>query len=288
MIDRPQSPLRYPGSKWTLAPLIAALLPYRRVYLEPFAGSAAVLFHRRASDLEILNDADHKIVNFWRVLRSRPHELAAAVEYTPWSRVEYLDAREDSDDELESARRLVIRCWQGHGSKMVGSSGWCRTKGARRTHALAWLNLPHRIVAVKDRLAAVHLECRDALRLLAEYRIPDAAVYLDPNYHPGTLVEHGRFYRQNLDRAGHLELLALAREHPGPLLLSGYRHPDYDHALSAARGWQRWDLPALADGGRRRTESLWLNPVAVAELPEVGALATQGVTAPELNERIPA
>jgi hypothetical protein len=51
-------PFAYYGAKTRLARWIVSLLPPHRVYLEPFAGSAAVLLAKAASSHEILNDLD--------------------------------------------------------------------------------------------------------------------------------------------------------------------------------------------------------------------------------------
>lgn len=48
-------------------------MPPHRSYLEPFAGSLAVLFNKPRSAIETVNDIDGDIVNFFRVLRER-HE----------------------------------------------------------------------------------------------------------------------------------------------------------------------------------------------------------------------
>ena len=48
----------YHGGKGRMAADIAALLPHHHVYLEPFAGSAAVLLAKPRSTHEILNDID--------------------------------------------------------------------------------------------------------------------------------------------------------------------------------------------------------------------------------------
>jgi DNA adenine methylase len=42
-------------------------------------------------------------------------------------------------------------------------------------------------------------------------------------------------------------------------VLSGYSHALYDDAL---QGWERRDRVDLADGARKRTEVLWINPAA--------------------------
>ena len=65
-------PTNYYGGKARLAGWIASLLPAHRTYVEPFCGSAAVLFAKRPSPTEILNDLDGAVVNFFRVLRERP------------------------------------------------------------------------------------------------------------------------------------------------------------------------------------------------------------------------
>ncbi|WP_306421184.1 hypothetical protein [Halalkalibacter sp. APA_J-10(15)] len=55
----------------------------------------------------------------------------------------------------------------------------------------------------------------------------------------------------------HIELLEV---HPGPVILSGYAHPLYDETLS---NWRRERKKAKAEGGAKREEVLWINPVAV-------------------------
>lgn len=65
-------PFPYFGGKITLGPAIASLLPAHTHYVEPFCGSLAVLFAKSPSVMETVNDLDHVIVTFWRVLRERP------------------------------------------------------------------------------------------------------------------------------------------------------------------------------------------------------------------------
>ena len=56
------------GGKPGMAGRIAALLLPHRVYLEPFAGSLAVLFAKPPAPCEIVNNLDDAVVNLFRVL----------------------------------------------------------------------------------------------------------------------------------------------------------------------------------------------------------------------------
>jgi site-specific DNA-adenine methylase len=103
-----RTPLTYYGGKRALARQIVPLMPTHRSYLEPFAGGAAVLFAKPRAERETLNDADGQVMRFWRALRDRPDELAAAVSTTPYSREEWQMSREPADDDVEAARRLLV------------------------------------------------------------------------------------------------------------------------------------------------------------------------------------
>ena len=89
-------PMSYAGGKQLIADRVIELLQPHDHYIEPFFGSGAVLFAKSPSRLETVNDLDDRLVNFWRVLRDRPEELAWACAMTPHSRQEFLLAHQPS------------------------------------------------------------------------------------------------------------------------------------------------------------------------------------------------
>lgn len=102
-------PIQYFGAKGNLAEKIVALMPEHRGYIEPFAGSLAVLLAKPASKIEVVNDLDGHLMTFWRVLRDRGEDLARVADLTPHSRGELAAAQAlDGDDELEVARQVWV------------------------------------------------------------------------------------------------------------------------------------------------------------------------------------
>ena len=70
---------------------IASFLPHTpdSCYVEPFAGMAAVLLARPPVDIEILNDANGRIVNWWRIVRDEPEEFGRLIDFMLFSRAEF-------------------------------------------------------------------------------------------------------------------------------------------------------------------------------------------------------
>lgn len=74
-----RAPFPYFGGKRRAAPLIWNALGDPGGYVEPFAGSAAVLLARPAVKgrrVETINDADGWLVNMWRAIQQSPEEVA--------------------------------------------------------------------------------------------------------------------------------------------------------------------------------------------------------------------
>lgn len=84
------SPLRYPGGKSKIAPLIRLVIEKTGspgiTYIEPFAGGAGValsLLIEGTVGQIVINDYDKAIYSFWRALKESPQELIYLIEHTP-------------------------------------------------------------------------------------------------------------------------------------------------------------------------------------------------------------
>lgn len=250
--------LHYPGSKWSMADWIISHMPTHTTYLEPFFGSGAVLFNKARVTLETVNDLDGEVSNLFQVIRDDPETLAKAIHWTPYARAEYYKGYETEGDQIERARRFLVRCWMARGGKTSDRTGWRHIIDLNAPHpAKDWQQLPEKILTVTDRLRGVQIECQPAVKLIERYRRPEVLIYADPPYILST--RNNRMYKHEMRDADHEQLLEGLLLHPGPVLLSGYAHDLYDDRLN---DWQRVTKRVQAEAGRSRTEVLWINPAA--------------------------
>ena len=84
-----------------------------------------------------------------------------------------------------------------------------------------WRQLPERIAAVAERLKDAQIEQSPAVDVIRRFRHPDVLIYADPPYMLHT--RKGKQYIVEMaEEAQHIELLDALKEHPGPVILSGY------------------------------------------------------------------
>lgn len=257
-------PMPYFGGKTRLAGQIAALLPEHEHYIEPFAGSLAVLLAKPPSEMETVNDLDGKLMTFWRVLRDRPAELARVCALTPHSRGEYEAAiGSDSEDDLDLSRQVWIALSQGRAGRLRRSS-WrhyidpAGTKTSMPEYLDGYVD---RMATAAERLHRVTLENRPALDLIERYgRCPAVLLYIDPPY-LGSTRGHDQVYRHEMrEEKEHRELAAALHGCRATVVVSGYASPLYD--LELYPGWDRHTMASGTGQGvgwGNRTEVLWSN-----------------------------
>jgi DNA adenine methylase len=262
-----RTPLTYYGGKQLLASRIVAMMPPHRAYIEPFCGGAAVLFQKWPAERETLNDADERITRFWRTVRDRPEELAAAIAATPYGRQEWRESRLAADDDLECARRLLVEFDQSFSRSCSSWSVPSRATDRRaRWQPGTWRNLPPKILAAAERLAGVALEHGDALELIPRWDQRETVIYADPPYTGPHRIAPCKRYRHDDDNDLWPRLIEvlLAVQH-ADVILSGY--PCEEAVALEAAGWQQARLPrkrcVQARAGNRldaAPETVWLSP----------------------------
>jgi DNA adenine methylase len=263
MGDAVKTILKYQGSKWSIAQWIISNFPseYEKMtYLEPFFGSGAIFFNKKRSVVETINDLDGNVVNLFNVIREQPEELARLIEFTPWSREEYSKSYTMTGENLEDARRFLVRMWQAIGAKSSDITGWRSNIKALNGNVPQWsTKLPQKILDASWRLKhfrnfLVQIENRPAVDCITRYNRNNVFIYADPPYIRST--RSGRIYACEMNDQDHIELLELLKKHSGKIMLSGYESELYNDLL---QGWHTEKLMAKCEGGQVRQEVLWMN-----------------------------
>lgn len=112
------APFPYFGGKRGIAPAIWERLGADAAYVEPFAGSAAMLLARPGWSpgvgwVETINDADGMVANFWRALRSDPSAVAA---YADWP---------VNENDLHARHAWLVGVKESLRSRLEGDPAWC-------------------------------------------------------------------------------------------------------------------------------------------------------------------
>lgn len=271
-------PVRYVGGKWRVAGWIIDQFPPHVCYCEPFGGGASVLLQKYPSRLEVLNDLNHDIINFFDVLRDKTAELIRAISLTPYHEEEYRRAHDMAGvtDPLERARRFYVRTRMSFGhSEAHQLSGWrfMATTSRNLTLTDEFARTEH-LWATAERLKAVQICCTDYRKVLTRFDTPETLFYIDPPYPASTRYEARNYYRHEmLQDDQHRELAATLKAVQGMVLVSGYECDLYAELFA---GWRMIRKPTRANGNAPVTECLWISPAADdAMLPMFKKLANE-------------
>lgn len=204
----------WPGGKGRRSEWLISRMPNHDTYVEPFGGSAALLYNKPRSHNEVYNDVNDDLVQFFEVLRDQPDELAEWVRDVPYARSlheEWIDAFLEGyrpDDPIERAGRFWTLRYMQFAAKPYEKSGF-KVRNYWNP-ARTFDNAKDRLRELADRFDAVTIENRDYREILEGYDAawddpddPDVLFYLDPPY-VGT--EH--YYAQSFDHGTLVDALA--------------------------------------------------------------------------------
>lgn len=193
-----KSPINWFGGKFYMAKKIVDLFPQHKVYVEAFGGAGHVLFKKEQSLIEVFNDINKDLIDFFKVLRDQEKaiELQRLLQLTPHSRTEFGDCyntwNEESHD-VEKVRKWYVTLMQCY-SKSFGNSSWSYSKSISRRNmsqtTSQWLNkIDKDLPAAVERLTTVQIENLDFDELIKKYDSDDTLFYLDPPYihNPGKM-----------------------------------------------------------------------------------------------------
>ncbi|HTB32795.1 MAG TPA: DNA adenine methylase [Bacteroidia bacterium] len=213
-------PLSYYGGKQLMKKEILPLIPPHKLYCEPFFGGGAIFFAKERSEIEVINDNNGELINFYKVVKTQFKELEQEIKVSLSSRELHRKAcviyqYPDFFTEVARAWAVWVLATQSYGS-ILGST-WNFSKNTnspeRKTHN-------KRLASVEQyakRLENTQIENREAIYTIRSRDSAESFFYVDPPY----IGSHQGHYR-GYEKIDFEKLLIQLSEIKGKFLLSSY------------------------------------------------------------------
>lgn len=257
-----KTPVTYYGGKQGMLKDILPLIPAHNTYTEAFAGGAAVLFAKPPARINVINDLNGELVNFYRTVVSDYDVLKKEIMQTLHGR-EYIEVAKfiyGHPDYFSNVKRawavwaLSKLCFSGD---MNGSFSFSR-KG-RNKKAINIGNAKETFgLELKVLLESCTIEQDDAFQVILRYDTPDTFHFVDPPYVGHNMGHYtGMFGAEDLTRL--LELLAGIK---GKFMLTMYPNEQITQYVGKY-GWHVHEVERLvvasnSNNTSRRRQNEWM------------------------------
>ena len=184
-----KSGLKLIGGKTKTRDIFYALRPDNiTTYLEPFLGSGNVLTGLPRFEREIVGDVNVRVINFFRVMQTRPDDLFNAIEREVFFMRQFNEAyyyllrkNEPIDRVANAAWFYVITKYGMNGifrtdAKGICNTPFCKTVDGRGIFTREWFD------AVCERIKGVEIHRQNYHQTLFEVDDPNAWAFIDPPY----------------------------------------------------------------------------------------------------------
>lgn len=247
-------PVSYWGGKQQLLQKILPLIPEHRKYVEPFLGGGAVFWSKEPSEIEVINDMDGFVSNFYDVSKCRFDELQAKISSSKFSRLNHDHAGivRNFPDLFGKLKRAWAFYYLTNTSMLCILDNPMNTPSSSNKPICTFNNKVDRFVnEIGMRLRNAFIESRDALYVISIHDSPDAFHFIDPPYFNSNMGHYGGYSKEDF-----IALLNLVSQIEGKFLLTCYPSDTIDE-FAEKFGWtvERHEMQLSAGGkGKRKTE----------------------------------
>ena len=218
-----KTPITYYGGKQSLLKYLLPLIPPHKIYCEPFFGGGALFFAKPKSEVEVINDLNGEVVNFFKVVKTKFSELQKEVQGSPHSRELFKRAKAiyDFPDMFTDVKRAWA-FWIVTNQGFAGTIGaWGFGKDDSKEKSLA----NKRNDFTKEyahRFERGQIEHNDALKVIDRCDDKNAFMYCDPPYINSDQGHYAGYtesdYKLLLDKLAKAKGKFLLSSYPNPLL----------------------------------------------------------------------
>jgi DNA adenine methylase len=235
-----KTPITYYGGKQKLAKTIIKNIPSdHTLYGEPFGGGLAVFFEKEPSDVEVINDTNSELVNFYRVVQNDFVGLEKEIRITLHSRDMFRKASviyNNPDMFSEIKRAWAVWCLSSQGFAGLLDGSWGYDVGKNTTTKKISNKRASFTEDYAIRLQNVQIECTDAIRIIRSRDSKSSFFYCDPPYVGSDCGHYDGYSQEDFD--GLLKILSRIK---GKFLLSSYPNSELK-GFKAKYGWHQLEI----------------------------------------------
>ncbi len=215
-----KTPISYYGGKQNLITTILPLFPKHQTYIEPFVGGGAIFWAKHKSSVEVINDVNRELINFYECVQNEFVELEKMVRISLHSRSLHKDAEVVYNNphlftRIKRAWAVWVLAVQSFSSMLDGSWGYDKI---RPTTSQKIANKRKDFtIKFAERIQNVQIECTDALRIIRSRDYKDAFFYCDPPYYNSDCGHYDGYTVEDFEM-----LLKELSKIEGKFLLSSY------------------------------------------------------------------
>lgn len=215
-----KTPTSYYGGKQNLVSTIIPLIPKHTTYTETFVGGGAIFWAKPKSEVEIINDYNRELINFYECVQNEYVDLEKMVRISLHSRSLHNDAtviynNPHMFERLRRAWAVWVLAAQSFSSMLDGSFGYDKIRGT--TSQKITNKRDSFTLDLSIRMQNVQVECTDALRVINSRDHVDAFHYCDPPYFNSDCGHYDGYSRDDFEN-----LLKTLSRLEGKFLLSSY------------------------------------------------------------------
>lgn len=189
------SPIMYVGGKSRLVEILKPMIPQHTCYVEAFAGGANLLFSRLPSKVEVLNDFDSNLINFYKVVRDDYVALIQSLEFTLTSRelFEEYKAKYKKNDYKDSLEQAHIYYYLNRACFAADMRNPVFGTHTDRPNGLVVKDIDKNIRLAHSRLSKVTIENKSFEFLFDIYDTENTFFFLDSPYRETKQYAVGNF-----------------------------------------------------------------------------------------------
>ncbi|HBX45570.1 MAG TPA: methyltransferase, partial [Porphyromonadaceae bacterium] len=167
-----KTPITYYGGKQNMLKHIMPLIPAHTIYCESFAGGAAVFFEKQPSQMDVINDLNGELINFYRTIVCNYEELKREINRTLHSRTQHESAwfiynHPDDFTNIQRAWSVFVLSKLGFAGQFSNSFGFDKSEG-RQARKVDFAKEAF-TVELRKRLEIATIENDDAFRVITRY-----------------------------------------------------------------------------------------------------------------------